>query len=149
MDSPESATPGEGGERRSPSLEDSLRQFGQAGRAGAASAMDAGRALRGLVAADLALARAALVRTLVWLAVAAIFGASSWLLLMATLIAALQRFGISWLASLGIAAGLSLAVTALGAWQTTRYFAHTRLDATRRQLAKLGIGGDDDGEDEE
>ncbi|MFT3754617.1 MAG: phage holin family protein [Pseudoxanthomonas sp.] len=147
MDSPD-ASPGEGERPQSPSLEDSLRQFGDAGRAGFASAVEAGHALRALIAADFALARAALVRTLVWLAVAAIFGASSWLLLMATLIALLQRFGISWLASLGIASALSLAVTALGVWLTTRYFAHTRLDATRRQLAKLGIGGDDGEADE-
>ncbi|MFT4257675.1 MAG: phage holin family protein [Pseudoxanthomonas sp.] len=146
MDSPDAA-PGDGERPQSPSLEDSLRQFGDAGRAGFSSALEAGRALRALVVADFALARAALVRTLVWLAVAAIFGASSWLLLMATLIALLQRFGISWLTALGIATALSLAITALGAWMTTRYFAHSRLDATRRQLAKLGIGGGEDEDD--
>lgn len=139
--------PGEGDERKPPpSLEESLRQFGDAGRAGFASAVDAGRALRGLIAADLALARAALVRALLWLAVVAVFAASSWLLLMAALVSLLQRFGLSWLGAIGIAAGLSLAIAAIAAWKMVGYFEHTRLDATRRQLAKLGIdiGGEDD-----
>lgn len=144
MDSP-GTTPDEGEPRQPPpSLEESLRQFGDAGRAGFASAVDTGRALRNLVVADLALARAALVRALLWLAVVAVFAASSWLLLMALLVSLLQRTGLSWLAAIGIAAGLSLAIAAFGAWQMIRYFEHTRLDATRRQLAKLGIGDDPD-----
>ncbi|GAB2509686.1 hypothetical protein GCM10027084_26260 [Pseudoxanthomonas sangjuensis] len=146
MDTP--GTPsGEDDERKpTPSLEESLRQFGDAGRAGFASAVDAGRALRGLVAADLALARAALVRALLWLAVVVVFAASSWLLLMAALVSLLQRLGLSWLGAIGVAAGLSLAIAAFGAWKMAGYFEHTRLDATRRQLAKLGIGGS--GEDD-
>jgi len=35
---------------------------------------------------------------------------------------------------------LSVAVTAGAAWLATRYFEHTRLKATRRQLARLGLG---------
>lgn len=129
-----------------PSLEEGLRRAGAAGKAGFADGIEAGRALRQLVAADLALARAALVRALLWLAVAAVFGASSWLLLMAALIALLQRLGLSWLDALAIAALLSLAIAALGAWQMARYFEHTRLAATRRQLAKFGLGDDIDNE---
>jgi hypothetical protein len=37
-------------------------------------------------------------------------------------------------------AALSLAITGLAAWRGMRYFEHTRLQATRRQLARLGIG---------
>lgn len=150
MAAPEDAAPpapdDEGERPASPSLEESLRQFGQAGRASVSGAIDAGRALRSLFFADLALARAALVRALLWLAVVAVFGASSWLLLMAALIALLQRAGLSWLAALSIAAALSLAVAALGAWKMIGYFEHTTLEATRRQLARLGIG--DDGEED-
>jgi uncharacterized membrane protein YqjE len=127
----------------SPSLEESLRQFGDAGRAGFSSALDTGRALRNLVVADFALAHAALVRTLLWLAVVAVFSASSWLLLMALLVALLQHGGMSWPAALAIAAGLSLLIAIFGAWQMNRYFKHTRMDATRKQLAKLGIGDND------
>ena len=129
---------------RPPSLEESLRQVGQAGRAGFDAVIDTGRALRGLVVADIALARVALARAAAWMAVAVVFGASSWLLLMGALIALLQRLGLSWLAALSIAAGLSVAITALGVWQTLRYFEFTRLEATRRQLRKLGIGSDED-----
>ncbi len=138
---------GEGERPAAPSLEESFRQFGAAGRSSFTSAVDAGRALRSLFVADFALARAALVRALLWLAVAAVFGASAWLLLMGALIALLQQAGLSWLAALSITALLSLAIAALGAWKMVGYFEHTTLEATRRQLAKLGVGDDDD-EDE-
>lgn len=126
-------------------LEDAVREIGDAGREGLSAALDTGRALRGLLIADLALARSALGRALMWVAVAIVFGASSWLLLMAALIALLQGvLGWSWLASMSAAAGLSLVVTAIGAWQALRYFEHTRLSATRRQLRRMGLGHDDD-----
>lgn len=127
-----------------PSLEESLHRIGQAGREGLSAAFESGRAWRGLVAADFALARSALGRALAWVGVAIAFGASSWLLLMAALVSLLQRFGLSWLAALSIAALLSMAVTAVAAWQALRYLEHTRLDATRRQLARLGIGDRDE-----
>jgi len=126
-------------------LEDAVREIGDAGREGLSAALDTGRALRGLLIADLALARSALGRALMWVAVAIVFGASSWLLLMAALIALLQGvLGWSWLASMSTAAGLSLVVTAIGAWQALRYFEYTRLAATRRQLRRMGLGHDDD-----
>ncbi len=56
---------------------------------------------------------------------------------------------MSWLASISATAAFSLVVTALGAWQALRYFDMSKLDATRRQLAKLGIGGDDEDSDED
>lgn len=127
-----------------PSLEESFREFGTAGREGLTATLEAGRALRKLVVADLALARAAMARALVWLTVSVAFGASAWMLLMGALIAVLQRFGWSWLASISATAAFSLVVTALGAWQALRYFEMSKLDATRRQLAKLGIGGEDE-----
>ncbi|MFC6840595.1 phage holin family protein [Xanthomonas theicola] len=130
-----------------PSLEASLREFGTAGRLGLAHTLEAGRALHRLVTADLALARAALARALVWLTISVAFGASAWMLLMGALIAVLQRLGWSWLTSISATAAFSLVVTALGAWQALRYFDMSTLDATRRQLAKLGIGGE--GEDED
>lgn len=127
-----------------PSLEESFREFGTAGREGLTATLEAGRALRKLVVADLALARAAMARALVWLTIAVAFGASAWMLLMGALIAVLQRLGWSWLASISATAAFSLVVTALGAWQALRYFEMSKLDATRRQLAKLGIGGEDE-----
>lgn len=137
----------DGGEPRQGPLpiDEAVREIGAAGREGLSAALDTGRALRGLLIADLALARSALGRALMWVAVAIVFGASSWLLLMAALIALLQgALGWSWLASMSAAAGLSLVVTAVGAWQALRYFEHTRLSATRRQLRRMGLGHDDD-----
>ena len=69
------------------------------------------------------------------------FGASAWLLLMATLIVALSRsLGWPWSLSLLLTAGLSVAITLLAAWGASRYFEHTRMQATRRQFARLGLG---------
>lgn len=129
-----------------PSLEEALRQLGQTGKAGLGSSLDVLRALKHLIVADLALARAALARALVWLTVAVAFGATAWLLVMGATIALLQALGWSWLASIGFAALVSLAVAGVGAWQALRYFELSRLDATRRQLARLGIG-DGDGDE--
>lgn len=128
-----------------PSIDEAYRDIADAGREGLSAALDTGRALRGLLIADLALARSALGRALLWVSVAIVFGASSWLLLMAALIALLQGlFGWSWLASMSTAAGLSLIVTGVGVWQALRYFEYTRLSATRRQLRRLGLGHDDE-----
>ena len=44
------------------------------------------------------------------------------------------------LSVMAFAAGLSIVITGLGGWRATRYFEHTRMQATRRQLARLGIG---------
>ncbi|ALN59794.1 phage holin family protein [Lysobacter enzymogenes] len=141
----------DGGEPRQGPLpiDEAVREIGEAGREGLSAALDTGRALRGLLIADLALARSALGRALMWVAVAIVFGASTWLLLMAALIALLQgALGWSWLASMSAAAGLSLVVTAIGGWQALRYFEHTRLSATRRQLRRMGLGHDDDDDDD-
>ena len=130
-----------------PHLDESVRRIGAAGKATLASAKDTGRALRRLISADLALARSAMGRALAWVAVGIVFGASAWLLVVGALIAVLQRLGWSWLQSLSFAAVLSSAVTAIAVWRTIHYFEGAGLHATRRQLARLGIG--DEGEEEE
>lgn len=123
-----------------PDLAESLRDIGSTAKASLGAAADSARALRSLLAADLSLARSALGRALAFAGVAVVFGASAWLFLMATLVAALRNFGISWLMSMLIAAGLSLIVTAYAGLRAMHYFDHTRMQATRRQLARLGIG---------
>ena len=123
-----------------PGIEEALRELGEEGRAGLKAARDVGKALRILVAADISLARSAFGRTLALTGVAIAFGASAWLLLMAALIVGMQGAGLSWLVSLLIAAALSIAVTVGAGMAAMRYFEHTRLQATRRQLARLGIG---------
>lgn len=124
-----------------PELRESLRQLGAAGRSTAVAANDAFKALRILVSADVSLARSAFGRTLAFTGMGIAFGASGWLLLMAALIAWLSLdLGWPWSLSLLLAAVLSIAVAGLAGWRAMRYFEHTRLQATRRQLARLGIG---------
>lgn len=132
-DSPGEAPP-------APDLAEALKELGASGRAGLSAAGDAAKALRILVAADISLARSAFGRTLAFTAVAIAFGASAWLLLMAAMIAALQSIGFSWLLALLFAAALSVAITLYAGWRAMRYFEHTRLKATRRQFARLGLG---------
>lgn len=124
-----------------PELLEALRQIGLTGRASLAAAGDAAKALRSLVVADVSLARSALGRTLALSGLAIACGASSWLFLMGALVAILNGpAGLSWSVALLIPAVLSLLVTAFASWMAMRYFEHTRLQATRRQLARLGIG---------
>lgn len=131
-----------------PHLDESVRRIGAAGRATIDSALDTGRALRKLVSADLALARSAMGRALAWVAVAIVFGASAWLLVMGVLTALLHALGLSWLASFAICAALSLGVTGFAAWRVSVFFEYAGMHATRRQLARVGIG-DEDADDED
>ncbi|WP_256646142.1 phage holin family protein [Thermomonas paludicola] len=121
-----------------PDVGETLHALGEGARASARSALGTGRALRALVAADLALARSALARTLAFGGVAVALGGSSWLLLMAAFIAALRSTGLSWLAALLLAALVSSVGTLAAAWAAMRHFEHSGMHATRRQLAKLG-----------
>ncbi len=118
-----------------------MREFGANSRAGWKAANDVAKSLRILIAADVSLARSAFGRTLALTGVAIAFGASAWLLLMGTLIVALSRsLGWPWPLSMLLTAGLSVAVTILAAWGASRYFEYTRMQATRRQFARLGLG---------
>jgi hypothetical protein len=122
-------------------IEEALRALGITSRATWEAGRDAGKAFRILLAADVSLARSAFGRTLAFTGVAIAFGASAWLLLMAALVAWLSAgLGWPWSLSLLLAAALSIVATGLGGWRAMRYFEHTRLQASRRQLARLGIG---------
>jgi len=122
-------------------IEASLHELGASGRATWNAGRDAGKAFRILLSADISLARSAFGRSLAFTGVAIAFGASAWLLLMSALIAALSlSMGWPWALSLLLTGVLSLAIAGFGGWSAMRYFEHTRLKATRRQLARLGIG---------
>ncbi|WP_425599816.1 phage holin family protein [Luteimonas aestuarii] len=138
------------GTRKPASFDESVRAIGAEGRATLDSALDTGRALRRLASADFALARSALGRGLAWTAVAVVFGASAWLLLMGAMIALMQAFGFSWLASISSAAFISLAVAGLAAWRVSVFFDMAGMHATRRALSQLGLfneAGEDDEDD--
>lgn len=149
----EGERPGSTGDAREPAgatppLDESIRAIGAAGRATLSAHGDSLRALRALFSADVALARSALGRGLAWAGVGVVFGASAWLLATAAGVALMQRLGLSWLASLSVAALFNLAITGLAAWRTARFFDYMGLHATRRQLSRMGLfdehGGDDD-----
>jgi hypothetical protein len=131
----------DGRERAALGIDEAVRQLGATGRATWSAGRDASKAFRILLAADVSLARSAFGRTLAFTGVAIAFGASAWLLLMAALIAWLSLgLGWAWAFSLLLTSALSIVVTVIGGWMAMRYFEHTRLQATRRQLARLGIG---------
>ena len=142
------SAPGEDGATKSPrtaaaspDLRESVRQIGEAGRAGLGAASDAAKAMRTLLVADVSLARSAFGRTLALTGVAIVFGASGWMLLMSVLVVLLNgQAGLPWSLSLLIPALLSTGAAWFAGWRAMRYFEHTRLQATRRQLARLGIG---------
>lgn len=124
-----------------PDLQESLRQVGSAGKASLRAAADTGKALRSLVSSDFSLARSAFGRTLAFTGVAIVFGASAWLLLMTALIVFLSRqVGWPWWSALLACAAISIVAAGVAVHQGMRYFEHTRMKATRRQLARLGIG---------
>ena len=91
-------------------------------------------ALRRLVAADLALARAALVRGLVLLFVAAIMLGTTWVLLTAFAVWAMYKAGVGW----GLALALPLLVSATAGVFAFRHASKALrladLDASRRHL---------------
>ena len=132
---------GRPGPRPEPDVAEALRQLGATGRATWTAGREAVSAFRILFSADVSLARSAFGRTLAFTGIAIAFGASAWLLLMAALVAWLS-FGLGWAWSLSLllVAAVSLAITAVAGWLGMRYFEHTRMQATRRQLARLGIG---------
>lgn len=132
---------GDAGRASAPGLRDSVRELGDGGRATLEAGRDAVKALRLLIAADVSLARSAFGRTLACTGAAIAFGGSAWLLLMAALVALLSiGLGWSWPVSLLLTGVASLVLAVLGGWMAMRYFEHTRLQATRRQLARLGVG---------
>ena len=104
-------------------------------------------ALRRLAAAELNLSRHAAGRSVVWLAVAIVFGASFWLLLMAgTVVLMHDKLGWSWLVCFWVAALVSLLITLVGALRVRHYFGFTGLKSTKLELARFGIGEEDDDE---
>ena len=124
-----------------PGIDELVRELGAAGNATFQAGREAGKALRILVTADVSLARSAFGRSLAFSGVAIALGASAWLLLMAALVVWLANgVGWSWMLSLLAPALLSLAFAAAATWTAMRYFEHTRMKATRRQLARLGFG---------
>lgn len=139
-DTAKPGTPGAepGGARpKSPGIDETLRGLNAARRETMGAARGTLSALRRLAEADLALARGAVGRGLVWASVAALLGCSAWLLLTAVLVAAVNALGLAWVWSLLVVAAVYLVVAGLCAWRMRVYLQHMGMRATRRQLAQL------------
>ncbi|WP_052347279.1 phage holin family protein [Novilysobacter defluvii] len=128
------------GERPRPDLLEALREIGEGTRGSLHAAGEVAKSFRSLVAADVALARSAAARAAVAGGVALVGGVTAWLFMMAALVMLLRASGLSWWLAMLLPGLVSLVIAGIGFWMSMRYFEHTRLQATRRQLARIGIG---------
>lgn len=108
-------------------------------RATAGAYVDALHALRRLFAAEVALARDALVQAVVWLMVATVMLGTAYLLLTALLVSALRALGAPWPLALLLPLLASVGVAWLGVSKARAALRLTDFEATRRQLS-LGLG---------
>lgn len=104
----------------------------------------AARAFRALFMAELALSRSAVLRVLVLATIGTALGATAWLYLMAMGVLGLRALDLPWWAAVGIPALISLLGAAICVWLALRALDDTQFKATRRQLARFGIGDDPD-----
>ena len=128
------------GERVAPDLLEALREIGDGTVGSLHAAGEVAKSFRTLVAADVALARSAAARAAVAGGVALVGGITAWLFMMAALVMLLRASGMSWWFAMLLPGLVSLVIAGVGFWMSMRYFEHTRLQATRRQLARIGIG---------
>jgi len=120
-----------------PDLVDSLHQVNQAGQQTLDSATQTLSALRDLLSADLALARSALRKALLWSAAVVVFATPAWLLLLLAITVLLTQLNVALPVALLLSGLISLMATVLALGMVKFYLRHSNLAATRRQLAKL------------
>jgi uncharacterized membrane protein YqjE len=129
-------------------LPDDAREVLAAARDAAAAHLGAVQALRRLFAAEVGLAKAALVQSLVFLLLAMVMVATAYGLLTALLVAGLRSAGAPWPLAIAIPLVLSLALAGLAAWRARALLRHADFEGTRRQLRRGLRGVDGDGGDE-
>jgi len=116
-------------------LKEDVSTLLDAGRSTAREYGAAGASFRKLVLSDIALARVALIRGLVFLLLATLMGGTAWVALMCLVVVGLNTLGLHLLWALLIPLVASAGV-AYYAWTIARRtLAFADLDATRRQLA--------------
>ena len=123
-------------------LPDDARAVLAAARDAAAAHVGALQALRRLFAAEVALAKVALVQALVFLLLAMVMLATAYGLLTALLVAGLRSAGAPWPLAIAIPLVLSLALCGLAAWRARAVLRHADFEGTRRQIAR-GLGSED------
>lgn len=141
---PPGENPGDPPSPQPPPLDEAARRIGAAGKELGAELWAALRSFRALLMAELALSRAAMLRVLVLATIGTALGATAWLYLMAMGVLGLRAFGLPWWAAVGIPALVSLLGAGLCAWLALQALEDTQFKATRRQLARLGVGEDPD-----
>ena len=116
-------------------LKEDVSTLLEAGRSTAREYGAAGASFRKLVLSDIALARVALIRGLVFLFVCALMAGTAWVTAMVLVVLGLVALGLNILVALLIPL-IASAGAAWYAWRTAeRALAFADLDATRRQLA--------------
>jgi hypothetical protein len=114
-----------------------------AARAAAGAYFGGFSALRRLFAAEVGLARDAMVGALLYLMVATVMFGTAYLLLTALLVAGLRSAGAAWPLAIGIPLLASVLVAALGILRARALLRHADFEATRRQLRhgfRMGSG---------
>jgi hypothetical protein len=116
-------------------LKEDVGQLLDAGRTSAREYGAAGASFRKLLLSDIALARVALIRGLVFLILCALMAGTAWLTAMMLVVVGLHEVGAPWMLALLAPLVASLGV-ARYAWNVARKaLAFADLDATRRQLS--------------
>lgn len=133
---PESTPPGD--EPRTPPPAGPIGEDAQAvldaARAAAGSYFGGFTALRRLFAAEVSLARDALVRALIYLLVTTVMLGTAYLLLAGLAVAGLRAAGASWPLALGAPLLLSVAVAVYSLLRARAMLRNADFEATRRQL---------------
>jgi len=129
--------PESGNNAANPGIIESLTQVNQASQQTLDSATQAFNALGNLLSADVALARSALRKALLWSAVVVVFATTAWLLLILAVTVLMQWSGLPWPVALLLSGLISVIAAFIALHRVRFYLRHTDLAATRRQLAKL------------
>ena len=121
-------------------LGDDTQAVLQAARDTAGAYVGALHALRQLFAAEVGLARDALVQALVVLLLAMVMVATAYGLLTALLVAGIRALGAPWPLAIAIPLVLSIGLAVLAAWRAKALLRHADFEGTRRQI-RLGLRG--------
>ncbi len=107
-----------------------------AARAAAGSYFGGFTTLRRLFAAEVSLARDALVRALLYLLVTTVMLGTAYLLLTALVVAGLRASGAPWPLALGVPLLVSMGIAVFGLLRARKILRYADFEATRRQLKK-------------
>lgn len=122
------------GPEPAPPLTESARSVYDAARNVAGAWSGTFGALRRLLVADMALARAAVIRGVVLLCLSAILFGTAWLLLAALAVWGLYEAGAGWGVALAVPLAVSAILGGITFWQAAKTLRLADLDASRRQL---------------